>query len=88
MGGPKVEGSDKLDGNSLPENTHAVVLAVPDEPALLALADRLSRRGLVHKLIREPDEPFNGAATAIGVAPTFARREVRRVLSNLPLFDK
>jgi len=72
-------------GRTLPENTHAVVLAVPNERALLAVADRLSARSIVYTLIREPDAPFHGEGTAIGLAPVSDRREVRRALSNLPL---
>jgi hypothetical protein len=69
----------------VPRGTHAVVLAVPDERALLAVAARLERRGIPHVLIREPDAPWHGAAMAIGLAPVPDRREVRRVLGGLPL---
>ncbi len=69
----------------LPENTHAVVLAVPDEDRLLWLAHRLTRAGIAHKLIREPDAPYNGAATALGIPPQ-PRENLRRLLSSLPLF--
>ncbi len=73
--------------------THAVVLAVPDEAALLDVAARLERRGLPFVLVREPDPPWHGAAMAIGLAPvvpeapppTPDRRAVRRVLGGLPL---
>lgn len=67
-----------------PENTHAVVLGVPDEQALLAVAARLAAAGLSFVLVREPDPPFNGAATAIGVCPG-PRSPVRKLLSGLPL---
>jgi hypothetical protein len=78
--------------------THAVVLAVPDEAALLDVAARLERRGLPFVLVREPDPPWHGAAMAIGLAPVPEtppgspappslpdRRAVRRVLGGLPL---
>lgn len=68
----------------LPKDMHAVVLTVPDEGALLALASRLERAGVAHVVIDEPDAPYNGQRTAIGVVP--ARKEVlRRHLSSLPL---
>lgn len=69
---------------NLPEDTHAIVLGVPDEPALAAVAARLAKAGVRHVAIREPDAPWSGAMMAIGVVP--ARKEVlRRHLSSLPL---
>ena len=65
--------------------THAVALAAEDERALLDVAARLTRRGIQHVLIREPEPPWHGAAMAIGLAPVPDRREVRRVLGGLPL---
>lgn len=68
----------------LPEDTHAIVLSVPDEPALAALAERLAKHGVAHMTIREPDAPWNGALMSIGLVP--ARREdLKRHLSSLPL---
>lgn len=69
----------------LPPNTHAVVLAAHDEEHLLRAHRRLRKRGIPHKLIREPDAPFNGAATAIGVCPVRDRRPVRRALDKYRL---
>lgn len=74
-----------LFGRALPEGTRAVILAAADEAALLRVAARLRDRSIRHVLIHEPDAPFLGAATAIGLAPVSERREVRRALSNLPL---
>ncbi len=69
---------------NLPHDTHAIVLAVPDEPALVALAERLAKRGVAHVTIREPDAPWNDALMSIGLMP--ARREdLKRHLSSLPL---
>jgi len=85
---PSVEGSDKLAENSgLPDDTHAVVLAVEGEDELVALSARLERAGVPHKLIREPDAPFNGAATALGIVPCL-RRPLRRFLSRYPLLKE
>lgn len=68
-----------------PEGTYAIVLAVPDVRALLDVRNALERHGVHHKLICEPDAPWNGAPTAIGLEPTRDRRKVRKVLGRLPL---
>jgi peptidyl-tRNA hydrolase len=75
-------------GESSPGNlaagTHAVVLAAKDEATLRAAAERLTRAGIQHVCIDEPDAPYDGALMAIGVLP--ARKEVvRKALSSLPL---
>ena len=62
---------------------YAVVLAVPDECTLLKVAAKLDFADIAHVLIREPDSPYGGAATAIGLLPVDDRREVRRVLGKL-----
>lgn len=67
------------------EGTNAVILAIVDEAALLALADRLTAAGEPHVLIREPDAPWRGAATAIGLAPRVGRL---KLLSSLPLYGR
>ena len=69
----------------MPEGTNAVVLAVPDERALLELAARVARAGIPHALIREPDAPWNGQATAIGFEPVVDRDALRPYLRTLPL---
>ncbi len=75
-------------GESAPGNldpgTYAVALAARDEAHLLEVAARLGERGVPHHLIREPDPPFLGSATAIGIPPA-AWRDARRALSTLPL---
>lgn len=69
---------------NLPHDTHAFVLSVADEPALIAEAERLRAAGIAFVGIREPDPPFNGALMALGLVP--ARKEtLRRHLSSLPL---
>ena len=68
----------------LPAGTYAVVLAVPDEPALVKLAARLYRAGLPFVTVLEPDPPWSGQMMAIGVVP--ARKEaLRKHLSSIPL---
>lgn len=68
----------------LPEGTHAYVLAVPDEAALLREADRLERAGLKVTRVVEPDPPYFGALMALGVAPG-RKEDIRRHVSSLPL---
>jgi len=70
---------------NLSEGTYAVVLAVPHEEALRKLAERLSRLGIGHTCITEPDAPYDGALMALGLFPR-PRSELRRHLSELPLF--
>lgn len=71
----------------LDPGTHAVVLAASSEQ-LAALERQLSKEGIAHVAIREPDPPWDGALTAIGVAPVTDRRPVRRLTSSLPLLGQ
>lgn len=64
-----------------PDGTNAVVLSVPGEPELRHVAALLTAKGILHKLIVEPDAPYLGAATAIGIPPG----PRQRMLSALPL---
>lgn len=70
---------------NLPDGTFAVVLAARDVAHLEEIAAALAAGGVAHHLVREPDEPHNGAAMAIGVVPTRDRRRVSRILGRLPL---
>lgn len=69
----------------IPPNTHAVVLAVPDEQSLLAVEAKLIRKGIEFSAIREPDEPWNGQLMTIGIKPQ-ERKKIRKILANLPLY--
>lgn len=68
----------------LAEGTLAVVLTVPDEASIKALACKLERERVRHVRVVEPDAPYHGALMALGLAPV-PREEVRRHLSSLPL---
>ncbi|NUO50680.1 MAG: hypothetical protein HOV80_17645 [Polyangiaceae bacterium] len=75
-------------GESSPGNlssgTNAVVLTVPGEREMIALAARLVLAGIAHVRIHEPDAPWSNALMAIGCRPD--RKEVlRKHLSALPL---
>lgn len=84
MAAQVVHAADESSPGRLDHGLNAVVLAVPDESALSALADRLARAGVVHRCVTEPDAPYLGALTAIGLRPC-ERKEVQRLLSSLPL---
>lgn len=68
--------------------TAMVVLDVPDEQALMRIADALGEKSLTYKLIVEDAGPFAGQATAIGVVPCVDRTAVRKATSHLPLVGK
>lgn len=67
-----------------PDDTHLIVLAARDEAELLAVGERLTAAGIRHVIFREPDAPYHGAATALGITPG-PRAPVRKLLSDLPL---
>lgn len=69
---------------TLPDDTHAVVLQVEDEAALLRAHEALESIGALHVVVREPDPPFCGAATAIGVCPQ-PRENLRSALRRYQL---
>ncbi len=70
---------------NLPEGTYAVVLSVPNEAALVAVAAKLTAAGLKHVDIVESDAPYTDQLMAIGCVPV-PRSVGRRVLSSLPLY--
>lgn len=74
--------------SDLPAGTHAVVLGVDSEHALLKLEAELQELDVPHAAIREPDAPYLGALTAIGIAPLAPHQltgGARRILRRLPL---
>jgi len=72
-------------GEAVPPHSHAVVLAVANEDQLRNLSKILEKGEIKHVLIEEVDQPFTGQATAIGIEPTTNRREIRKIVSQLPL---
>jgi peptidyl-tRNA hydrolase len=72
----------------LPEGSFAICLAARDEEHLLEIADRLWAAEIPHRVIYEPDAPFNDEATAIGIWPTRDRERIRAVTSDLPLYGR
>lgn len=59
------------------KSNNLVLLAVPDERALLALARRVDEAGFAHSVFREID--FNDDATALALEP-----DGWRLVSSLP----
>jgi len=77
--------SASLGDDGLPrDGTYAHALHVPDEASLLAISARLSARKIRHVVVYEPDAPWNGQATAIGIAPTRDKKSIDKVVSSLP----
>ena len=69
----------------VPEGTRAVVLEAENESEIERYSVKLTDRGILHVVIREPDAPFNGAAMAIGIPP-LPRKRIGGVLRSLPLY--
>jgi hypothetical protein len=67
-----------------PEVVHPnlVLCVVPDEPALLALADKLKAAGVDHRVFREAD--MGDAATALASQPVSGK--ARKLFQKLPLY--
>lgn len=60
---------ESLRGGPATGDTHVVALVAETSAELEALAARLHAASIHYVLIREPDEPYNGAAVALGVEP-------------------
>lgn len=76
---------ESAQNTKVPPHTHAVVLAVPDEAALLAVEQKLLANSIEISAIREPDAPYFGQLMSIGIKPQ-PREKIRKLLSNLPLY--
>ena len=58
------------------------------EAALAVIERQLQRAGIPHVAVREPDPPYNGALTAIGLVPLQDRSQVKRIFNKLSLLGK
>jgi len=58
---------------------------VKDEEELRQVHRKLLERGLEHVPIHEPDPPYYGQLTAIGIPPLRDRKRIKPVLSRLRL---
>ncbi len=63
----------------------AVVLQAESEHHLVYLSCRLNQTCVHHKLVRDPDPPWDGAAMAIGVYPVQSDHKIG-VLRKLKLY--
>lgn len=61
-------------------SNYLVIVAVPDEGALLDLVSAASARGIPRTAVREPDLADEATAVALGPGPA-----VGRLLANAPL---
>ena len=80
-----VHAAGETSNGQVPPGTNAVVLAVPDEETLSKVATALSEASVPHTQIREPDPPYFGQLTAIGLFPVEDRAKLKPILSKLPL---
>jgi peptidyl-tRNA hydrolase len=65
------------------DSQYLIVVSVPDESALCALAARAGDLGIVKSRWHEPD--LGGSLTALALAPG---KDSRRLCANLPLAGK
>lgn len=53
----------------VPRDTHVCALVAGSSEEIERVSALLKDAGLQHAVMREPDEPYNGAATALATAP-------------------
>lgn len=59
------------------DQTHVVALVAEKADELEALHEELTKAGIHHVIVREPDPPYFGSATVVGIEPTVDREAVR-----------
>ncbi len=70
----------------LPPHTWIAIIAVPTEGALRDISRKMTERGIEHVLIEEPDAPWHGQATAIGVKATKNHMPIKKLTSHFPRY--
>lgn len=78
-----IHAAGESSSNPVPKGTIAVALEASKEQ-LLSLEKRLIEDNIPHQSIYEPDPPFNGEITAIGVYPDYGDK-LRKYFSQFPL---
>jgi hypothetical protein len=70
-----------------PSDTRVVALVADKSDELVALSKALhaAEPPIPHVLIVEPDPPYQGAATALGIMPTRDRERVRAFVAHFPI---
>lgn len=74
--------SEAIQSLPVPPDTHVCVLVANSQDVIRDAAVRLEFAGLRIAKVIEPDPPYNGAITAIGVEIT-DRERVQPILANL-----
>ena len=65
-----------------PSEIHVVVLVAKSSDDLESLGMVLRTLDVPHVVIRETDPPYNGVATAVGIAPTCDRDSVKQLVAG------
>lgn len=65
-----------------PSRIHVVLLVAKSSQELEDLGTTLQCESIPHIVIREPDAPYNGVATAVGISPTTDRERVRPFVNS------
>jgi hypothetical protein len=63
----------------VPKRTNACILMSETSDGLISLSKRLTKEKIHHVLISEPDPPYNGSATALGLPP-MPRSKVKHLM--------
>lgn len=61
--------TEVLRGLPVPKDTRVVLLEAPGSAEIIAISEQLALHGIHHVVVVEPDEPYNGAATALACEP-------------------
>lgn len=69
----------------LPEGTCVVVLSAFLDPDMLELRYTLAAAGVEYVCIHEPDEPYCGEMTAIGIKPQPRTKKLKKLLQHFTL---
>lgn len=67
----------------IPGSTRLALLGVDDETQLIEYAELAAKKDFHAVLIREPDEPYSGAAMALGLEPSLRRNQLRKLFYHL-----
>jgi peptidyl-tRNA hydrolase len=67
---------------------YCIILAAKSESHLLKIENQLKINNIEHAAIREPDPPFNGSITAIGLFPIHDRKSVSQITKKLRLLKE
>lgn len=78
--------AESVRGGPAPPDTHVVALVAEKSDDLVNLSLRLHGAGIHHVLIQEPNEPYNGAAIALGTEPMRDRDIVRPFFADFKVF--